>query len=191
MAIHEEAYDVSAEQESAATPLERVVFRRRLSREIVLESTLIVLVGLVFIYMLVDSIGWHPDVARLPRIASGVGLGVLVLYAIRRIRSFGQGGGRARILDLGFDEEGLDQRTILWRTSRFVLTTVGLFLGCWLIGFHTAIPLYLFGYLMVWGKVRWYWAVATAVFFEAYMLFAYDLAIHAQWPEPIFGPFDK
>jgi hypothetical protein len=164
---------------------------RRLRTEIVLEIVLIFLVASIFSYMLLDSLDWHPDVARLPRISSGVGLTVLAIYVYRRIQMYGKNAEKAAILDLGFDEEGLDRRTIVTRTLRFVLSTLALFLGCWLIGFHSAIPLYVLGYLVVWGKVRWYWAVAAAVFFEAYMLIAYDYAIHAQWPEPIFGPFDK
>jgi hypothetical protein len=165
--------------------------RSRISLEIVLEITLIVLVGCVFAYMFIDSLGWHPDVARLPRISSGVGLFVLALYVARRVRRWDQLTQRGAILDLGFDEEGLDRRTILLRTARFVGTTTALFLGCWLIGFHTAIPVYVFGYLVLWGNVRWYWAVLAAAFFLAYMVVTYDFAIHAQWPEPLFGPFDK
>jgi hypothetical protein len=169
----------------------RLAIPRRLTTELVLEIILIGLVGAIFTYMLVDSLTWHPDVARLPRIASGAGLLVLTIYVVRRILTYGRLGEKAAILDLGFDEEGLDRRTIVVRTSRFVLSTVALFLGCWLIGFHSAIPLYVLGYLVVWGKMRWYWALAAAVFFEGYMLIAYDYAIHAQWPEPLFGPFDK
>jgi hypothetical protein len=162
-----------------------------LSVENVLEIILMLLVGSLFAYMFIDSLSWHPDVARLPRIASSVGIVVLIIYIIRRVRSASRPGPKHAILDLGFDEEGLDRRTILSRTARFLLTTVGLFVGCWLFGFHTAIPVYVFGYLLVWGHVRWYWCLAAAVFFEAYMLVAYDLTIHAQWPEPIFGFFDK
>jgi hypothetical protein len=184
MAIQEQTKAPSTTTAHATTP-------KHISTEIVLESTLIVLVGAVFTYMLVDSLGWHPDVARLPRIASGAGLIVLALYVARRLRTWGQVSERGRILDLGFDEAGLDRRTILSRTVRFVSTTTALFLGCWLIGFHTAIPLYVFGYLVVWGKVRWYWALLAAACFVAYMVVAYDVAIHAQWPEPLFGPFDK
>jgi hypothetical protein len=182
---------VQHETQAPATGLGRRIVTRRVSTEVVLEIILITLVGAVFGYMFIDSLAWHPDVARLPRIASGAGLIVLLLYVVRRIRTWGQLTERGAILDLGFDEEGLDRRTIVIRTLRFVLSTTALFLGCWLIGFHSAIPLYVFGYLVVWGKVRWYWALAAAAFFVAYMVIAYDLAIHAQWPEPLFGPFDK
>jgi hypothetical protein len=173
---------------SASSPL---VSPRTVTVAIILETILLLLVGSLFAYMFIDSLAWHPDVARLPRIASGTGLIVLAIYAFRRVQSYGRHSEKQAILDLGFDEEGLDRRTILTRTIRFLLTTIGLFAGCWLLGFHTAIPLYVFTYLLVWGHVRWYWCLLAAAGFEAYMVLAYDLTIHAQWPEPIFGPFDK
>ena len=160
------------------------------STEIILECIFILLVAALFAYMFVDSLPWHPDVARLPRISSGLGLFVLAIYTVQRVRTFSHRRAKRQILDLGFDEEGLDRRTIVTRTARFILTTVALFAGCWLIGFHTAVPLYVFAYLVVWGHVRWYWALAAALFFEAYMVVTYDFAVHAQWPEPLFGPFD-
>jgi hypothetical protein len=168
-----------------------VVLLRRVRTELILESILVVLVAALFTYMFVDSLDWHPDVARLPRIASGLGLCVLAVYVVRRVLTYRHTAEAAQILDLGFDEEGLDRRTIVTRTARFIGTTLALFIGCWLIGFHSAVPLYVLGYLVIWGKLRWYWALLAAVAFEAYMLVAYDLAIHAQWPEPLFGPFDK
>jgi hypothetical protein len=189
MAIHE-----STPQAPPAPPHDTPLATPRvslLSPEVILETVLMLLVGGLFAYMFIDSLSWHPDVARLPRIASGVGMVVLIIYVVRRVRTFNKQGPRQAILDLGFDEEGLDRRTILTRTARFLLTTIGLFVGCWLFGFHTAIPVYVFGYLLIWGHVRWYWCLAAAVFFEAYMIVAYDVTIHAQWPEPLFGFFDK
>jgi hypothetical protein len=191
MAIHDPTHQPAVVESAEGTPQPAAPPRRQLSVEIALEVLLLLLVGGLFGYMFIDSLGWHPDVARLPRIASGTGLLVLVIYAVRRARSYGRQGDKQAILDLGFDEEGLDRRTIIVRTGRFVLTTLGLFAGCWLLGFHTAIPLYVFTYLFVWGHLRWYWCLLAAASFEAYMLVAYDLAIHAQWPEPLFGPFDK
>jgi hypothetical protein len=193
MAVHENAYRVASGGTAAGSPrASRFAVLRTLSAEIVLETILMLLVGALFAYMLLDSVPWHPDVARLPRIASGTGLVILAIYVVRRVRSYGKPSEKAQILDLGFDEEGLDQRTIVTRTLRFILTTVGLFVGCWLIGFHSAIPLYVFAYLVKWGNVRWYWALAAAAFFEAYMLVAYDLTIQALWPVPaLIWPLDK
>lgn len=188
VALQEDAYSPPATTTRRGT---RQRIRARLSVEVVLETLFLVLVGGVFAYMLVDSLPWHPDAARLPRIASVTGLLVLVLYATRRLRWWGVAGASQAILDLGFDEAGLTRQTIVRRTLRFVLTTVALYVGCWLIGFHSAIPLYVFGYLAIWGRVPWYWCLAAAVAFELYMVLPYDLAIHATWPEPLFGPFDK
>jgi len=158
---------------------------RRLSLEVALEIVLIGLCGAVFGYMLAESFRVHPDVARLPRIASGFGIAILVLYLGNRIWTWGRRFDRGQIMDIGFDEVGLEQRTIVTRTLRVVLSTAALFVGALVFGFHITVPLYVFGYLYFWGKVPWYWALVAAVGFEAYIVFAYDMAIRAHWPEPI------
>jgi hypothetical protein len=68
---------------------------------------------------------------------------------------------------------------------RFVLTTAMLFVSVWVIGFHVAIPIYVFAYLMVYGGVRWWVALLCAAFFEAFMVVAYDIVIRQAWPEPL------
>jgi hypothetical protein len=42
-----------------------------------------------------------------------------------------------------------------------------------------------FGYLVVFARVPWYWALAAAAGFEAYMVLAYDVAVRSFWPEPL------
>lgn len=172
--------------EGAAAPASsRARLMQRLSLEVALEVVLIVLSAALFTYMLVESFRVHPDVGRLPRIAAGVGWLTLLLYTGRRIWTWGQLATAGQIMDTGFDEEGLSRRTIVTRTLRLVLATTGMFLGAWVVGFHIAVPVYVFGYLVLWGGVRWYWALATGAFYLAYMVVAYDIAVRAQWPEPL------
>jgi hypothetical protein len=158
---------------------------RRLSLEVALEIALIGLCGALFVYMLAESFRVHPDVGRLPRIASGFGLVMLVLYLGHRVWTWGRQLERGQIMDLGFDEAGLARSTIVTRTLRVVLSTAALFAGALVFGFHITVPLYVFGYLYFWGRLPWYWALVAAVGFEAYIVFAYDIAIRAHWPEPI------
>ncbi len=60
-----------------------------------------------------------------------------------------------------------------------------LFVGIWVVGFHIALPTYVFGYLLFFGRVRWWWAVTAAVVFELLILGVYDRALHTTWNTPI------
>jgi hypothetical protein len=161
------------------------VVRRRLSLEVVLEIMLIGMCAALFSYMLVESFRVHPDVGRLPRIASGVGWLTLALYTAHRAWTWGHARGAGQIMDIGFDEEGLERRTVVGRTLRVVLSTAAFFVAILVFGFHISVPVYVFAYLFVWGKLRWYWALLAAVLFEAYIVAAYDTAIRAHWPDPL------
>ena len=152
--------------------------------ERVLEGILIVFCAALFTFMLSESLRWSSGVALLPRIAAGFGLIVLVAYAIDRFRPR-PAGAAAKIMDLGFDEGDLDRATVLSRTARFVLTTGGLFLGVWIIGFHVAVPIYMVAYLIIYGKMPWWGAALCALGFEAFMIVMYDMIIRQAWPEPL------
>ncbi|MFN0070567.1 MAG: hypothetical protein ACKVVP_03630 [Chloroflexota bacterium] len=168
--------NVSPETTSATPQAHRSITER------VLELTLMLFCAIVFIFMLVESLRWSAGVALLPRIASAFGLVVLTIYAFQRL---GPGRHRGQIMDLGFDEEGLERRVVMERTARFVLSTVALFASVWLIGFHVAVPIYMVLYLVIFGKVRWWVAILSALAFLAFMIVAYDIIIRETWPEPI------
>jgi hypothetical protein len=178
---------VSVQEAAPAAPIDTrvAVHKRAFSTEVALEIVLITLCGALFSYMLAESFRVHPDVGRLPRIASAFGLVMLLLYTGHRIWTWGHRTRRGQILDLGFDEAGLDRRTIVTRTLRVVVSTAALFAGVLVFGFHVTVPVYVFAYLVLWGRVPWYWALAAALAFEAYIVLAYDTAIRAHWPEPI------
>jgi hypothetical protein len=164
-----------------AEPLAVEAIARRSKSERVLEAILMLFCLALFVFMLVESVKWNPGVALLPRIASSLGLIVLVVYAVQRFRPRSQG----QIMDMGFNEEGLTRSTVLERTLRFVLTTAAFFVGIWLVGFHVAVPIYMVLYLIVYGKVRWWAALLSAVGFLIFMVVAYDIVIRSVWPEPV------
>lgn len=152
--------------------------------ERLLEGILITFCAVLFIFMLNESQRWSFGVALLPRIASAAGLIILVAYTIDRFRPRGRGPS-AQIMDLGFDEGGLDRATVISRTLRFVLTTGALFAGVWLIGFHVAVPIYVVAYLIVYGRMSWWGAALCALGFELFMVIMYDVVIRQAWPEPV------
>jgi hypothetical protein len=138
--------------------------------------------GVLFLFMLAESTKWSAGVALLPRIASVFGLVVLVVYGVQRFRP---GSAQGQIMDMGFDEGGLERSTVIERTLRFVLTTAAFFAAIWLIGFHVAVPIYMVLYLIIYGKVRWWAALLWAVGFLLFMIVAYDIVIRSSWPEPV------
>jgi hypothetical protein len=154
---------------------------RRSRTERYLESGLLGFCLLVFLFILWESQRWNPGVALLPRIACGCGVLVWLVYVARRVRP---AAGQGQIMDLGFDEGELERHVVIGRTLRFVLTTAGLFLGIWLIGFHIAVPIYMVLYLRIYGGVRWWVAVLAALGFLSFMVLAYDVALRETWPEP-------
>ena len=187
MAVHEQAKGPIAVAEVSVVEPPRA--SRRVSTEVLLETVLILLAGALFGYTLLEANRVHPDVGRLPKIAGGFGLSVLVVYLVLRVRNWGRVDADRQIMDTGFDEEGLERRHIITRTLRVALSTVALFVSIRLFGFHISVPLYIFGYLIFWGRVRWYWALVAAGGFEAYMVLAYDLAVRSHWSEPLVPGF--
>jgi hypothetical protein len=164
-----------------AEPVATEAGARRSIAERVLEAILMLFCLVLFVFMLVESAKWNPGVALLPRIASSLGLIVLVVYAIQRFRPRTQG----QIMDMGFNEEGLTRSVVIERTLRFVLTTAAFFIAIWLVGFHVAVPIYMVLYLTVYGKVRWWAALLSAAGFLIFMVVAYDIVIRSVWPEPV------
>jgi tripartite tricarboxylate transporter TctB family protein len=159
---------------------EAVVRRSRTER--ILEAALMLFCAVFFLFMLEESTKWSSGVGLLPRIACIFGLIVLAAYAIQRFRP---SKSRGQIMDMGFDEEGLERSVIIERTIRFVGTTAAFFVGIWLIGFHIAVPLYMLLYLIIYGKLRWWTALLSALGFLLFMVVAYDMVIRDTWPEPV------
>jgi hypothetical protein len=155
---------------------------RQSNTERILEILLMVFCGVIFVFMLVESSKWSSGVALLPRISSGFGIIVLAIYAVQRFRPRSAQG---QIMDMGFDEEGLARSVVIERTLRFVLSTAAFFVGIWWIGFHVAVPIYMVLYLIIYGKVRWWAAVLSAIGFLIFMIVAYDIVIRSTWPEPV------
>ena len=55
----------------------------------------------------------------------------------------------------------------------------------WLVGFHVAIPAYTILYLTIFAKMKWYWTIIPAVFFESIIVFIYGNLLLAEWNTPV------
>lgn len=88
------------------------------------------------------------------------------------------------VMDLGFklgeDPRGEKQRAILYLSS-----ILGLFILVWVIGFHIGLPAWVIGYLVLYAKMKWYYALIAGVGFEAFIIGILDLTIDIGWPEPV------
>lgn len=153
--------------------------------------------GLGFLYFFVisqwcGSLGfckgsdWPLTAARLPFLASVSGLIVVSLYALVHLIQEPSTGER-KIMDIGRTETDASRSAVLRRTTKAVGSTIGFVLFIWLVGFQITIPLYIFFYLWIFGKTRWWQALIGAVLFVAILYVFFGSVVHVTWPDPVLG----
>ena len=116
-----------------------------------------------------------------------VGLVLIGIYATFHFAFPSSGGGR--IMDIGRTLTGDARHVLMLRTTKAIGTTVGLVLAIWLIGFQIALPGYVFLYLLIFGRVRWWIALAWLLVFLVLIYGFFDLIIHIPWIDPVLGDF--
>ena len=133
------------------------------------------------VFFLVRSFEWPAGTALMPRLVSGAALLVVVLYGVDALRK-GPGAAQGRIMDVGRLETGdLTRRQVRLRMAEIAATLVALVGAVWAVGFHLAIPIYVFLSLWRLGHTRWWTALLTAAAFEALLVGLYDNVIHITW----------
>ena len=158
------------------------VKRWRIPLEIVGEIPLLAIVGGFFVYLFLESLSWPLGAALMPRIAVIVGFPFLIIRVITLLRrTVAQQG---QIMDMGFSI-GIDPKGEARRFVRIYAFIVGLYLAIWLFGFHVALPLGMFFYLFVYGRVGWIASIAVSLFFLALIIGVYDNVLHVSWHEPL------
>lgn len=151
--------------------------------EVIAEAAFLLLVLVAFVYLLIVSRNWPTSAALLPTVAAGTGLPLLLIHIYRRFRAVS--GPQRQILDIGFNEEGLSGEEVRRRSIQMLGSMVALFVGIWLVGFHIALPLYLFLYMIKWGEASVLAATITAGIFLAILFGLYDNVLHISWNEPV------
>jgi len=157
---------------------------RFLSIEYLGELFLLAFTGFVFFYMLYESLDWQPGAYLLPRMVIIGGLPFWFWRVAMMFLPLSKGGG-GKIMDTGFLESDDPPSVVARRWLRVTLTTGGLLGGVWIIGFHVAVPLYVFLYLVVYAHLKWYWAIIPGIFYESIMYFIYGKILLATWNEPL------
>ena len=171
---------------------------RFLSMEFIGEVILLVAVGVFFIYMWLDSVDWEAGSLAwlpwmmewdnggwlLPRIAVLFGTPFWFWRAYLLFRA-GASSTTGQIMDTGFLETDDDPMVVLRRWVLLLGTTGALLVGIWLFGFHIAVPAYTILYLVIFGKMKWYWTIIPAVFFEIIIIGIYGYILLSEWGTPV------
>jgi hypothetical protein len=160
------------------------VKRRRIALEILGEIALLIIVGAFFVYLFVQSLGWPLGAALMPRIAVIVGFPFLIIRVIALVRGTAERQSQMQIMDMGFSI-GIDPKGEAQRFLRVCTFIVGLYIAIWVFGFHVALPLAMFFYLFVYGRIGWTLSIAVSVFFLALIVGIYDTVLHVNWHEPL------
>ena len=171
---------------------------RFLTLEFVGEVVLLVVVAAFFIYMWLDSVDWEAGSFAwlpwqmewdnggwlLPRITILFGTPFWFWRAISLFRAGASTEG-GMIMDTGFLVTDDPPSVIARRWVRIFGTTLGIMVGAWVFGFHIAVPAYTILYLIIFGKVKWYWTIIPAVFFEVIIIGIYGYILLAEWGTPV------
>jgi len=158
---------------------------RLLSIEFIGEVLLLALVGATFGYMLWDSQHWEPGAWLLPRIAIFFGLPFWVWRVASLFRQ-GMSSEGGQIMDTGFLDTDDPPVVIAARWVQLIGTTGALLAGVWVLGFHVAIPAYTILYLIVFGKMPWYWTIPPSALFLAIIMYIYGHLVLAEWNIPFW-----
>ena len=87
-------------------------------------------------------------------------------------------------MDMGFrvsdDPKGEAKRWI-----RILSAIVVLYLGIWLLGFHISLPLWVFVYMVRFGRAKFLVAGGMALLFLGLIVGVYDYFIGVVWHDPV------
>ena len=158
------------------------------------ELFFLALIVAFWTYMLYESFQWRYFEAKLiPRIVIPFGIPFLLirLWILMKHLVGGAanpyGGIRneeataGQIMDLGFYLAPGALRRFLLGTG----SVIGFVVGVWLIGWHTAIPVYLISYLRFMAHLRWRWSIAGGLGFFAFFTVIFDQVIDPFWNDPV------
>ena len=120
---------------------------------------------------------WLPLIA----ITIGAPLWVIRLVTVLRRR---QALREGMIMDLGF-RLGEDPEAERRRAFLYFGTLLLLVLLVWFAGFHVGLPLWVFGYLVLWTRMKWWWALLIAAAFETFIVGILDMTLDIFWFEPL------
>lgn len=159
-----------------------------LSTEFLGEVLLLAFVGWFFFYMLWETQDWSKGAWLMPRIVIFTGIPFWVWRVVTLFKAQIQS-DEGQIMDMGFLQTDASPEVYRKRWMLLLGTTAALLVGVWVFGYHIGIPLYVATYLMVLGKVKWWFAAGCIVFYETVMVVVYDNILLSEWNVPLVQPF--
>ena len=149
------------------------------------SGVFVALLAFAFAFTFWQSFSWTGEAARLPRVITTVGLGLIAVYAV--VHFAFPSSAKSRIMDIGRTQTDAQRDVVRLRTLKAIGSTFGLVAAIWLIGFQIALPAYVFLYLYVFGRVKW-WAAALWMVLFLFLIYGFfDLIIHIPWIDPVLG----
>ncbi len=147
----------------------------------------VALLAFAFAFTFWQTFEWSWEAARLPRVITVVGLALILIYAVMHLIFPSASAGR--IMDIGRTRTDARRGVVMQRTVKAIGSTFALVAAIWLIGFQVALPSYVFLYLFIFGRVRWWAALAWLLIFLVLIYGFFDLVIHIPWIDPVLGDF--
>ena len=147
----------------------------------------VALLAFAFAFTFWQTFEWSWEAARLPRVITVVGLALILIYAVMHLLFPSASAGR--IMDIGRTRTDAQRGVVMQRTVKAIGSTFALVAAIWLIGFQIALPGYVFLYLFIFGRVRWWAALAWLLIFLVLIYGFFDLVIHIPWIDPVLGDF--
>jgi hypothetical protein len=146
----------------------------------------------VLTYWIIEARNFAPQDRYLPLFAAITGLamatGQLALdirATIRRYRTPGAVEKRNQVLDIAADTD-IPVNVAVRRYLQFLGWIVGVLIGIWLVGFSTALLVFVFAYLRLEGKARWTITIGVTFVVGLIQYIFFDGLLGILWPTSIF-----
>ncbi|MDH3241636.1 MAG: hypothetical protein OEO83_13330 [Alphaproteobacteria bacterium] len=160
---------------------------RRLDPALVVEALLCLSLIVIFALMYAETYEWEIEAGLFPRVIAGLGVLSAAAYLIQIVwqRVSGRGGAGGRILDIAWAKVDGDAREIKRTALGVIAWALAFWAGIWLLGFHIAAPVYLYGQLVIYGAVRKWIAALAAGGCLAVIILVYDRLAETTWNDPL------
>ena len=155
-------------------------------RRLAYEGTLFtIFIGLVLVWAVRTADSWDELRASIiVFLLGGVGVVLVVVQLYFDLKSSRQT-TKPEVKGISFDAPAIES-TSRWGNLEIWGWLLAFYLAIRLIGFPTAIPLFVFTYAKVYGA-RWLLSITLAVGAWAFTYGAFEYILHVPWPEPILS----